>query len=140
LLLLLAGCSSKGTVTGKITYQGKPLPLGIVTFVPEQGGGGFTSDIRDGEYKITKIPSGPAKIAIMLSSSGPPLKYMRMMQPPAEVLEKAAPGKSVEEPTKPSPVPQGAPLPEKFKNPDTSGLTYTVKSGSQVHDIDLPAK
>jgi len=40
-LLLLAGCGHSGPatfpVTGTVTYQGKPLPLGTVMFVAEDG-------------------------------------------------------------------------------------------------------
>jgi hypothetical protein len=141
LLLLLAGCSSQGTITGKVTYQGNPLPSGTVTFVPEQGGQAVTCDIRDGEYKVTKISPGPAKIAVSTPSNPGEVKsFINKMQPP-EMKEKMAPGKSPPagfdksaEPPKP------VPIPKKFNDPNNSGLTYTVKSGSQVHDIDLPAK
>ena len=140
--LLLAGCSSYGTITGKVTYQGKPLPSGTVTFVPEQGGQAVTSDIRDGEYKVTKISPGPAKIAVSTPSRpGEIASFIKKMQPSPEKTEKMAPGKSPPagfdksaEPPKP------VPIPNKFNDPNNSGLTYTVKSGSQVHDIDLPAK
>ena len=141
LLLLAAGCSSKGTVTGKITYQGKPLPAGWVTFMPEQGGGAFTSDIHDGEYKVTKVPPGPAKIAVDTpSESGPPSQFIMKMQLPAEVQPKGAPGQSPEEFGKLSNAPKPVPIPKKYRDPSTSGLSYTVTSGSQVHDIDLAAK
>ncbi len=153
LLLLLAGCSSPGSISGKITYKGKPLKSGTVTFVPDQGGG-FTSEIRDGEYKIERIPPGPAKIAVIPSSTIPPMQYLMKMRPPKEVMEKAAPGKSIEGQAE-SPPPPGksieaipksgpkieTPFPvNRFKDPNTSGLTYTVKSGSQVYDIELPDK
>lgn len=140
LLLLAAGCSSKGTVVGKVTYKGKPLSAGMVLFVPEQGGGAFRGDIQDGEYHVEKIPPGPVKIAITPASTSSPMEYVMKMRPPADVLEKAAPGTSVEQFTQPAPPPQAASIPEKFLNPDTSGLTYTVQSGSQRHDIELPAK
>jgi hypothetical protein len=140
LLLPLMGCSSAGTVTGKVTFQGKPLPAGTVIFVPEKGGGAFRSEIFNGDYKVEKVPSGPVKIAVTTpSSSTPPMDYIMKMRPPAEVLQKVAPGKSPEDFTK-QPPPQTEPIPKKFSDPDTSGLTYTVKGGSQVFDINLPDK
>jgi hypothetical protein len=139
LLLLLTGCSSKGTITGKITYQGKPLPVGTVTFVPEQGGS-FISDIRDGEYKVMKVPSGPVKIAIATPSQSPPAQYIEQMRPPAELLEKMVPGKAGEGSDKPFQERKPVSIPKRFSDPTTSGLTYTVKSGPQVFDIDLPDK
>jgi hypothetical protein len=135
-LLLLAGCSSPVAITGKITYQGKPLPVGNVTFVPEQGGGGFTSEIRNGEYKVTKVPLGPSKIAVMTPSQSTPNQYMEKMRPPPEMLKQAQ-GKV---PGDPGSDPKPVPIPKKFNDPDTSGLTYTVTGGSQVHNIDIPDK
>ncbi len=142
LLLLLAGCSSSnGTITGKVTYQGKPLPSGTVTFVPEKGGSAVVGVIQDGEYKATKVPTGPAKIAVITSSTSAPPDYIAQMRPPAELMEKAGMDKSAAESAKSASPSQQAPsLPEKFKDPDKSGLTYTVKSGTQVHNIDLPAQ
>ena len=29
------------------------------------------------------------------------------------------------------------PIPPRYQNPETSGLTYTVGTGRQTHDIDL---
>jgi hypothetical protein len=136
LLFLLAGCSSKGTVTGKITYQGKPLPVGTVVFVPEQGGQAITSDIRDGEYKIVKISPGPVKIAIDTPApSGQSNQFIQQM-----MQKQASFGKSSEESNKPDQAPKPVPVPKKYHDPDTSGLRYTVKGGSQVYDIDLPDK
>jgi hypothetical protein len=151
MLLLLAGCSSPGSISGKITYKGQPLKSGTVTFVPDQGGG-YTSDVRDGQYKIEKIPPGPAKIAVIPTSTTAPMEYLMKMRPPKEVMEKAVPGKSIEGQTESTPdksmekKPKSGPKIEtpfpvgKFKDPNTSGLTYTVKSGPQVYDIELPDK
>jgi hypothetical protein len=137
LLLLSAGCSSKGTISGKITYQGKPLAAGTVTFVQEQGGGSFGGTIRNGEYKVEGVPPGPVKIAVSTSST--PNRAIGKMQPPPEVLKSAVRDRPAEEGAK-SEVPETVPIPPKFQSPDTSGLTYTVTSGKQVHDIDIPAK
>jgi len=140
--LLLAGCSpSQGTITGKITYQGKPLPVGTVTFVPAQGGHAVTSDIQDGEYKVTKVPVGLVKIAVTTPSQAPPPQFLETkMAIPAELLEKARPGKSSDDPAKAPQAKKPVPIPTKFSDPDKSGLTYTVKGGSQVFNIDLPDK
>jgi len=141
LLFLAAGCSSKGTITGKVTYKGKPLPVGTVMFVSEQGEGTVTADIQDGEYKAMKVPTGPAKIAVYTPpSQSPPAQYMAKMIPPKEVLQQLAPDKSSEDIAKSAQKPKSVPIPEKFHDPNTSGLKYTVKRGLQVYDIDLQDK
>jgi len=140
-LLLLsstcAGCSSKGIVSGKVTYRGKPLPAGTVIFVT-QAGGGFSANIRDGEYRVERLPEGPAKIAVSTPANTAHLKgLIAKMQPPPEMRKKARPDQPAEEPPADVPTVQ---IPARFQDPEKSGLTYTVKSGSQKYDIDLPDK
>jgi hypothetical protein len=64
------------SVSGKITFAGKPLPEGEVTFVslnqplPRV----FTATIKDGEFKFTEaLP--PGKYAGMVTGKGVPEKY-----------------------------------------------------------------
>jgi hypothetical protein len=140
-LLLLTGCSSKGTVSGRITYQGKPIPQGIVLFVPEKGQS-ITGTITDGQYQVKGIVSGTAKIAV---------------QTPKANVSKAPTGSGQvkgKEIPKDAPLPPGidpsifdfnaqisqvksTSIPEKYGDPEKSGLTCTVKGGAQEHNIEL---
>jgi hypothetical protein len=124
-------------VSGKVYYQGKPVPGGTLTFVPEGKGEARTAIIReDGSYQIDKVQVGSAKISVV-SSAVPPASLPRsrvpsMMDkkppkdapPGMEAILATSPGKYVK-------------LPEHFGDPDKSGLKYTVKSGSQDYDIQL---
>jgi hypothetical protein len=141
LLVVSAGCSSKGTVSGKVTYQGKPVPAGTVIFVPLAGGGGFTANIRDGAYTVEGLPLGPVKISVSTPVNAAHMKELvSKMRPPPEMMQKVAPGKSAEGSAPPSQDTQAVSIPARFQDPEKSGLTYTVKSGSQVYDIDIPPK
>jgi len=143
LLLVLAGCSSQGTITGKVTYQGKPLASGTVTFVPEQGGHAVSTDIHNGEYKVLKIAPGPAKIAVSIPSRPAEVaSFIQKMQPPSPEMKgkKAPPTSPPAGGPKSAKAPPATPFPNKFTDPNTSGLTYTVRGGSQVFDIDLTDK
>jgi hypothetical protein len=114
-----------------------------VTFVPEQGGHAVTSDIHDGEYKVMKIPLGPAKIAVSTPSRPDEVASFinKMQPPPPEMKDKKAPATSPPAGgAKSAGSPKPVPVPKKFTDPNTSGLTYTVKGGSQVFDIDLSDK
>lgn len=139
LALLGAGCGSKGTVSGKVFYQGKPLPGGgRVTFLQEKGA--FNSVIgEDGSYRVTGLLPGSATITV--SSPDPP-------QPAKESpMEKAAAGKSkltpeMVEGMKHMGDPEAGKrkyvaIPSQYKDPEKSGLTCTVQGGSQNFDIQL---
>ena len=61
-------------ITGKITYKGKPLTGGFVTFVTENA----KSDGRinaDGTYRVRGLPVGGAKIVIKSKGVPVPQKY-----------------------------------------------------------------
>jgi hypothetical protein len=136
-ILLTAGCGGKGAVSGKVLYQGKPVPAGTVSFVLE--GGGVVSSLigEDGSYTIQNVPSGTVKITVETASARPPsaqegrgpkapkapefmMKYSKEKDPKA-----AERGKRY------------VPIPEQYSDPARSNLTYVVKSGKQEHDIDM---
>jgi hypothetical protein len=76
LLALVTGCSSKptlGQLSGKVTFQGKAVPAGWLSFTPEAGTGEFGQvkvlQIKDGLYDSAKerqpgIYPGPHRVRI----------------------------------------------------------------------------
>jgi hypothetical protein len=132
LFLALAGCSSRGTVTGKVTYKGAPLPVGRVTFVLSNGSGG-TGEIKDGVYTAIQVPTGPAKVTVEIPQAGRGMPAGHgvpanaNLPPEAQKMMENARGGDPKTPK----------IPPKYADPDGSGLTYTVKGGTQTYDIDL---
>ncbi len=138
-VVLAAGCGrGRGDVSGKVTFNNEPIPWGRIHFFSEGGNNEVLhSPIVNGKYQIDKCPSGPVKIAVeSFRAPGKPgaemeneklaqgFKGMAMMKdrsegPPLEVA-----GKYVE-------------IPERYKDAEQSGLTYTVQAGPQEHDIPL---
>lgn len=122
-LAALVGCGGGGTkrasVGGTVSYDGKPIDNGSITFVPDGGGdrpkaGG---SIRDGKYSIGATEGGPV-----------PGKYK------VEITWDKSAGKKLD------PDIQGGTntrqvLPEKFNKATT--LTAEVKSGSNKIDFPL---
>jgi hypothetical protein len=109
-MLGCGGGSMKSVVKGKVTLNGAPLSSGTVKFVAQSSEGTTVSSIIDnGNYHIANFPPGEAKIAV----EGP------------------GPSSNPDEKTVP------VHIPEKYLNPMTSGLSFTVKSGQQTFDINL---
>jgi hypothetical protein len=139
LLVLAAGCPNKkkapdyADVSGTVYFKGKPLPGGQVTFVTEGGFTGSATIDENGKYKVN-APMGDVKISVdnaMLQPAitggrrgpGPPAKMPGLKRPDSEAPHKM-PGHFV-------------PIPQKYYNPQESGLTYKVVSGAQTFDIKL---
>jgi hypothetical protein len=138
LLVVVTGCSSYGSISGKVTYQNRPLTGGTVLFTSSSGKGSQSSPIReDGSYTITKMPIGLAKVAIQ-SASGQQSKGIK--GPPAGMMPKAG---QMPEGVKsgvynPSATKgPGEDIPDKYGDPEVSGLTFQVKGGAQTFDIPL---
>jgi hypothetical protein len=139
--LCLAGCSSSGTLSGKVTYKGEALRQGNVLFVAADGWTGSALINEDGTYRIAHLPPGTYKISVESSTSltqggrgsqGPPGGKWR---PPKD----APVPKEVEEAVHNTPQRVAGPpkLPAKYAKAETSGLTCEVKSGKQIYDINL---
>jgi hypothetical protein len=110
-LVLMAGCgrSGYGQVEGKVTFQGRPLPGAIVFFVPERGpaAAGATGD--DGSYHLlTKRPGDGAV-------TGRCKVAIVSIDPVAKPL----------------------PIPKKYFDAETSGLTAEVEEGRNMIDFAL---
>jgi len=111
------------SVSGKVTYNGKPVPLGTVVFqANDPNGHNATGAIgSDGSYTLqTEKPGDGAllvdyKVSISAIEGG-------------EVALDYVPPK----PIKPKRL-----VPEQYENPETSGLTRKVESGSNMFNFDL---
>lgn len=72
--VLALGCGSDaGSVTGSVTYDGKPVENGYITFTPADGKGTMVAGpINKGRYSIENVPLGSKIVKIEASSgSGP---------------------------------------------------------------------
>lgn len=142
---LAAGCSSRGQVSGQVLYKGKPVPGGSVIFRPADARANTVTASLDenGHYEAT-LPAGEVQIAVDNQELEPqtgerpprmPLPPGIKLPPGVKPAAPAAPAPSPEAPDKPAG--KYVRIPSKYYNVDTSGLTYTVKAGSQTYDIQL---
>jgi hypothetical protein len=125
------GCAAgKGDLTGKVTFNGKPVTSGTVqAFLPD--GTNKTSDIApDGSYKLLDLPAGTVKLGV--SSPNPKKRYEELLGfAKTEEQRKAVPQPD------PALVKSWVALPDSFESPDSSGLSATVNKGENTQDLVL---
>lgn len=108
---LLCGCAKEPNpeVTGKVTFKGQPLPNAVVFFHPQSGPASAGATQEDGTFKmITK-------------------------QPGDGVLQGTC--KVAITPIDPEKLP--LPIPARYTDTETSGLTANVEDGENVFDFEL---
>lgn len=151
----LSGCSrGVGDASGKITYRGKPVVCGSVTFV---GPDGITKSGRinhDGSYTVSGIGSGHVQVAVMSDDPARPLDPYKAAKSHGKAVTEPIDdsgrdpdaGRAIASP--PSDKSNWAepsvdrskwfPLPKKYELVGTSGLTVELKAGPNTGvDIDL---
>jgi hypothetical protein len=124
------GCGPRtADLTGKVTFDGKPVVFGNVVLIGADGATRYGPLQPDGSYRVDKVPVGPAKV--MVSSPPPP-----GAGPPQEMTaidrEKAAGAPPV--PVDQTLAKNWFPIPSKYGNPAESGLTVNVDGNS----FDIP--
>jgi hypothetical protein len=119
------GCNKTGPemarVTGRVTYDGKPVPKGTISFqAVTPGGRNATGMIEpDGSYTLqTEQPGDGAQLG----------DYHVGISARDDVVLDYTP---------PTPIPPKWLVPEKYENPKTSDLKATVKSGRNDIPFDL---
>jgi hypothetical protein len=126
-LTLLSGCGGPytGTVSGKVLYNGTPLPGGQVTFLHPDGRSGQAQIQEDGSYTVPVAPGGEVKCTVETLKPIPGL--------PARTAAKI--GAKPSEPV--FPAGKYVPIPKKYARPETTDLGYTIHRGSQEINIEL---
>ena len=112
-----AGCGRRclptGSVSGRVTYNGRPLTTGVITFVNEKAGSGASGELdSSGSYRIALIRPGEYDVAL----------YGRPLRPESPVQNQSVMKLSI---------------PHKYQDVRTSGLTATVKEGRNTADFGI---
>jgi hypothetical protein len=115
LAVVICGCSGNSgaspvsTIEGKVTYKGKLVTGGTLTFeIKTEDGASLPCAGQidsEGNYKITNALPGKASISVETATQ--------------------------------EGLPNYFPLPGKYRDPSKSGLTYDVQPGEQQHEIIL---
>src|SRR5262245_46890302 len=120
--LLFAGCSSRpktAPVRGTVTFNGKAVPNGTITFLPQSGPSASGELAKDGTYTLTTSRKGdgavPGKYKVIIVA----------MQDMGDRLPEAR-----------SPLPPPI-IPEKYSSVATTDLRATVEDQENVLDFKL---
>ena len=130
-VIFFPGCGRSGldtiAVKGRVTYEGEPLVGGLVRFYAVDRAQGRSAKARiapDGTFVVKTLSNtsglvpGEYKVAVLLQK-------LPEHNPTPEQLTAAEANKME--------------LPERFFNPETSGLRFTLEpgEGAQTYNIDL---
>jgi hypothetical protein len=134
-LFALAGCGGPGlaTVEGKVTVDGQLVSAGRVIFRSADGKSTVLANIApDGSYRALDVPQDDMKVTVAGLS-----KFERIR------LQRGGKGKgksSSASETLAKEIESSPKIPEKYLDPDASGLGLTVKSGTNTYNIEISSK
>jgi hypothetical protein len=148
-LLVVAGCGSgRGKVSGRVLFQGEPLPGGSVYFRPadpRHNAVGAQLD-EEGRYQVV-LPVGEVRVSIDNGHLYPrpnlgrrPAADLPLTAELRKTLRSAKPaqGQPAYAPAAPSNPPgRYVRIPDKYRYLDYSGLQFTVGGGDQEQDFEL---
>ena len=117
-----------GTLEGTVTFGTSKIEFAVVTVTTTTASAQGRVD-ENGRYKIVSVPLGEVKIGVDTSAARGDFQTKIMQQNSAA----ADPNKS-----KRIEGPKFVDVPEKFFNPETSGLTTTIAKGPNTFDIKIP--
>lgn len=140
-IVLLMGCTSKrstnGSISGKLTYNGKPVNGALLRLIPASKEG---EEVRipvtqEGTYSSTGVPAGDYKVVIQGTQLPPDVEKTMKQMPKgmdpakAEEMKQKFQQSHQEVPT--------IPFPNKYKKADTTDLKWTITQGKQELNLDL---
>jgi hypothetical protein len=131
--LLIPGCGVReyrrpetgASLEGTVKYAGKTVPAAMIIVAGESGGA--TGNIGEGgRYHVENVPVGEVKVAVNTDAA----KGQMMGQKMAQAYQGGKGG------AKPAPI-QFLEVPKKYQDPNSSGITTTIKSGANTFEIVL---
>lgn len=117
----LSGCSDNGLlgVSGTVTFDGKPIPDGSISFMPVSGKGVTAGgEIKNGKYSAQV---SPGEMAVQIYATN----TVEKQNPTQEEIERGITSDPVQY------------IPEEYNQQST--LRITVSDSSLKHDFDLKA-
>ena len=122
-------------MSGKVTFQGRAVPEGTITFYPEEGRSATARLKPDGTYSLTTFEEGDGAIVGPCEVTIEAVRFNAA--PRATSFEEEIAQATRGGPPKPASGPQWL-LPRQYSVRGQSGLKREVKSGGNTIDFELP--
>ena len=140
LSLLTSGCGkSKGTVSGKVTYENKPVVFGIVLLA--DGANQPVSGViqPDGTFTVKDVTYGEVSVAVM--SPNPSRKREEANKPLTQEMKEILKDAAKQEPDAPKDVDltKWFEIPARYTALETSDIRFTLAEKNKSFDIALKA-
>jgi hypothetical protein len=119
---------SGATLTGTITYNGAQIEFAQVTVRGAKGENAIGIVGEDGKYKVENAPLGDVTIAVNTAAQQGAFTA-KMMAQGAAAADPNAPKKRSD--------PKFVNVPEKYYEPEKSGLKTTIQKGENTFDIKV---
>ena len=123
-LLAVPGCGGKktATVSGKVTYQGQPVPLGAIYFNGPDGQLSMGILQNDGSFTATDVALGEVKATVQARDPG--IYAQQIRGPGNAVAAKTSPAAFVA-------------VPAKYAETSTTDLTFTITGDTKDLEVKL---
>lgn len=123
--LVALGCGGGGSaVSGEVTFNGKPIEKGYVTFTPVDGKGTpVGAEITNGKYSAKNVPAGKNKVSVTSTTATGPMAD-NMDAAIAQAKKDAKAGPSADAPTDKS---------------EGNNAEHDIPSGSHTLNLTLKA-
>jgi hypothetical protein len=122
-LLASAGCGGKktATVSGRVTYQGKAVPMGAIYFHGPNDQMAMGILQSDGSFAATDVPIGQVKATVLARDPG---VYAQQLVGPGGAPPQAAP-------------PTFVAVPTKYADVNTTDLVFTIAGETKDLEVEL---
>lgn len=128
LLAALTGCGGTATVSGKVSYQGRPVLSGSVIVLNADGTARSNVILPDGTYVVEGVKKGPVRFGVF---SPDPARARSILHGSTE------PGANEKHGATKAKSPDWFPLPKALGDPATSGLACDVSSSRFHYNLEM---
>jgi hypothetical protein len=129
LVLSLTGCGKSTTASGTVTFRGKPVVYGSVTFVGADKVAHSGVIAADGVYTVENLLPGTFSVEVISRDPSHGRSILHPQQPASSGGAKPG-GKGAK-------VPGWFALPPQYESAATSGINCTLGAGKVKYDIEL---